>query len=247
MDKALYIAMSGAKQNMLAQQAHANNLANVNTTGFKQDFAQARSMQVFADHPHYATRSYAMTERPGTDFEHGPLIQTGNQLDVALKGDGWIAVQSASGEEAYTRAGSLHVDVNGQLRNGAGLPVMGEGGPLVLPPSASVEIGDDGTVSVLADGDVALAQIDRIKLVNPDSANLEKRSDGLVYVKADAPAAAQDVSIRLQSGFLEGSNVNAVSAMTDILALSRQYEMQVKLMSHAEQNSQASARLLQFS
>ena len=247
MDKALYVAMTGAKQIMLAQQAHANNLANINTTGFKQDFAQARSMQVFADHPHYDTRTYAMTERPGTDFQQGPLIQTGNKLDIALKGEGWIAVQSATGEEAYTRAGNMHVDVNGQVRTGSGLPVLGEGGPLVVPPSTTVEIGADGTVSVLAEGGVGLAQIDRIKLVNPAPENLEKRADGLVYVKEDAPAVQVDGAIRLQSGFLEGSNVNAVSELTDILALSRQYEIQVKLMTHVEQNSEASARLLQFS
>ncbi|WP_156494879.1 flagellar basal body rod protein FlgF, partial [Oleiphilus sp. HI0128] len=147
MDKALYIAMSGAKQNMLAQRAHANNLANINTTAFKEDFAQARAMPVFGEH--HPSRAYALTERPGTNFEAGPLNQTGNPLDVAVKGDGWIAVQAADGSEAYTRAGDLQVDVNGQLRAGIGLPVLGNGGPIVLPPSATVEIGADGTVSVL--------------------------------------------------------------------------------------------------
>ena len=118
MDKALYIAMSGAKQSMLAQQAHANPLANVKTTGFKEDFTQARSMPVYGDfHP---TRAYAMTERPGTNFEAGPLMQTGNNLDVAIKGPGWLAVQAEDGTEAYTRAGDLHIDINGQLRTGKG-------------------------------------------------------------------------------------------------------------------------------
>ncbi len=245
MDKALYIAMGGAKEMMLAQRAHANNLANVNTTAFKHDFAQARSMQVMSEDPHYASRAYVMTERPATNFEQGPMIQTGNALDVAVNGEGWIAVQAPSGEEAYTRAGNLHVDVNGQVRTGAGLPVLGGGGPLVVPPTTTVEIGNDGTVSVLAEGAVGLAQIDRIKLVNPPMGDLEKREDGLVYFSEGAADA--DGLVRLSSGFLEGSNVNAVNEMTEILALTRQYEMQVKMMTNAQENSESSARLLQFS
>lgn len=245
MDKALYIAMGGAKELMMAQTARANNLANVNTTGFKHDFSQARSMQVFADHPHHPTRAYVMTERPGTSFQQGPLQQTGNRMDIAVKGDGWIAVQSASGEEAYTRAGNLHVDVNGQVRTGAGLPVIGAGGPVVVPPATTVEIGVDGTVSVLAEGAVALAQVDTIKLVNPPEDQLEKREDGLIYYKEGVAEA--DIDVRVEPGFLEGSNVNAVNEMVEMLAVSRQYELQVKVMSTAEEISESSARLLQFS
>ncbi|MFV1873763.1 MAG: flagellar basal-body rod protein FlgF [Oleiphilus sp.] len=247
MDKALFIAMSGAKQTMLAQQAHANNLANVKTTGFKEDFTQARSMPVYGEH--HPTRAYAMTERPGTNFEAGPLMQTGNNLDIALKGDGWIAVQSEEGTEAYTRSGDLNIDINGQLRTGKGLPVLGNGGPIVLPPSAKIEIGADGTISVLPLGAdaVGLAQVDRIRLVNPDAANLEKREDGLIHLKEGAAPPDFDATIQVEPGFLEGSNVNAVSALTDILSLSRQYELQVKLMSQTDQISQSTARLLQFS
>ncbi len=247
MDKALFIAMSGAKQSMLAQRAHANNLANVKTTGFKEDFTQARSMPVYGEH--HPTRAYAMTERPGTNFESGPLIQTGNNLDIAIKGDGWMAVQAEDGTEAYTRAGDLNIDINGQLRTGKGLPVLGNGGPIVLPPSAKIEIGADGTISVIPLGvdAVGLAQIDRIRLVNPDGADLEKGEDGLIHLKDGAAPPDLDGSIQVAPGFLEGSNVNAVSALTDILSLSRQYELQVKLMSKAEEVSQSTARLLQFS
>ncbi len=247
MDKALFIAMSGAKQTMLAQQAHANNLANVKTTGFKEDFTQARSMPVYGEH--HPTRAYAMTERPGTNFDAGPLIQTGNNLDIAIKGDGWMAVQAEDGTEAYTRAGDLNIDINGQLRTGKGLPVLGNGGPIVLPPSAKIEIGADGTISVLplGTGAVGLAQVDRIRLVNPDAADLEKSEDGLVHLKDGVAAPDLDGTIQVEPGFLEGSNVNAVSALTDILSLSRQYELQVKLMSQADQISQSTARLLQFS
>jgi len=247
MDKALYIAMSGAKQNMLAQRSHANNLANVNTTGFKQDYAQARAMPVFGER--YASRAYAMTERPGTNFEQGPLMETGNNLDIALNGEGWIAVQAADGTEAYTRAGDLQVDVNGILRTGAGLPVLGDGGPIAIPPASTIEIGADGTISVLPLGaqGVQLAQIDRIRLVNPPAQDLEKQEDGLIHLREGAPAAEPDGTLRVEQGFLEGSNVNAVNALTDILSLSRQYELQVKLMGQADQNSEASARLLQLS
>ena len=247
MDKALFIAMSGAKQTMLAQQAHANNLANVKTTGFKEDFTQARSMPVYGEH--YPTRAYAMTERPATNFDAGPLMQTGNNLDIAIKGDGWMAVQDENGAEAYTRAGDLSIDINGQLRTGKGLPVLGNGGPIVLPPSAKIEIGADGTISVLPLGSdaVGLAQVDRIRLVNPDAADLEKNEDGLVHLKEGAAPPVLDATIQVEPGFLEGSNVNAVSALTDILSLSRQYELQVKLMSQADQISQSTARLFQFS
>lgn len=247
MDKALYIAMSGAKQSMMAQQAHANNLANVKTTGFKEDFTQARSMPVYGEH--HPTRAYAMTERPGTNFDSGPLMQTGNNLDIALKGDGWIGVQAEDGTEAYTRSGDLNIDINGQLRTGKGLPVLGNGGPIVLPPSAKIEIGADGTISVLPLGAdaIGLAQVDRIRLVNPDVADLEKREDGLIHLKEGVAPPDFDATIQVEPGFLEGSNVNAVSALTDILSLSRQYELQVKLMSQADKISQSTARLLQFS
>lgn len=245
MDKALYIAMSGAKQNMLSQAAHANNLANVNTTGFKEDFAQARSMPVYGEG--LPTRAYAMSERPGTNFEQGSLIETGNSLDVALKGEGWIAIQAADGSEAYTRAGNLSIDVNGQLRTGAGFPVLGDGGPLVIPPAATVEVGADGTISVIPLGGEGLAQVDRIRLVNPDAESIEKGEDGLIRLKEGVAAPEVDGAVRVEQGFLEGSNVNAVSSLTDMLSLSRQYELQVKLMGQADQNSEAAARLLQFS
>jgi len=166
-----------------------------------------------------------------------------------VKGEGWIAIQAEDGTEAYTRAGDLKVDVNGQLRTGRGSPVLGNGGPIVLPPAATVEIGADGTISVLPFGAsaVGLAQVDRIRFVNPPSADIEKGGDGLMHMKQGAVAPDLDASIQVESGFLEGSNVNAVSSLTDILSLSRQYELQVKLMTKANELSQSAARLLQFS
>lgn len=246
MDKMLYISMTGASQNAMAQRAHANNLANVSTTGFRRDFEQARSMPVFGDT--LPARAYAMTERPATDFRPGTLQETGRDLDVAVGGKGWIAVQAADGSEAYVRTASLNVDALGVLRTGNGLPVMGNAGPIAVPPEQKVEIGQDGTISIRALGENpnVLAEVDRIKLVNPDPKSMEKGTDGLIRVKGQ-PEIEADATVQITSGFLEASNVNAVEEMTAILSLSRQFELSVKMMRTAEDNSSAMARVLQIS
>ena len=246
MDKMLYISMTGASQNTKALQAHANNLANVSTSGFRRDFEQARSMPVFGDG--LPARAYAMTERPGTDFTHGTLQETGRDLDVAVQGDAWIAVQSPDGSEAYVRTASMQIDAFGILRTSAGLPVMGNAGPIAVPPEQKVEIGQDGTISIRALGETpdVMAEVDRIKLVLPDRGQLQKMQDGLVRGK-DGQEFAPDANARLVSGFTESSNVNAVEEMTAMLALSRQFELQVKMMRTAEDNSSAVARIMQLS
>ena len=246
MDKMLYVSMTGAHNNSLAQSAHANNLANISTNGFRRDFEQARSMQVFGDS--FPARVYAMTERPGTDFTPGALQETGRDLDVAIGGRGWLAVQAADGSEAYVRTASLNIDALGVLRTGNGLPVMGNGGPIAVPPEQKVEIGQDGTISIraLGEGPSVLAEVDRLKLVNPDLKQMEKGSDGLIRFKGSEPVQA-DATVQVTSGFLESSNVNAVEEMTAILSLSRQFELQVKMMRTAEDNAAAVARVLQIS
>lgn len=245
MDRSLYIAMSGAKQTLLAQTANANNLANTQTTGFKQDFEQFRAMPVFG--PGYPTRVYAMTERPGTDLSIGPMQTTGRDLDVALKGDGWLAVQGKGGGEAYTRAGDLRVTPQGQLQNGAGQQILGQDGPIAIPPYNKIDIGRDGTISIVPQGQNAatLVVVDRIKLVNPDLANLEKRDDGLVYLKQGQPPEA-DANVVLVQGALEGSNVNAISAMVDMIELARNFELQTKVMKNADDNAAVTAKLMQM-
>lgn len=248
MDKSIYIGMSGAKQNMMAQQAHANNLANVNTTGFKKDFAQARSMPVFGEH--HPTRAYAMTERPGTDLSAGSLMSTGRELDVAVEDQGWLAVQNSQGDEVFTRSGSLQVDVNGLVRLASGEQVMGNGGPIALPPFERMTVGADGSISIQPVGSPPdqLVEIDRLKLVNPPQDSLMKGEDGFIRRKPDQALEGPeppDANMRVASGFLESSNVNAVEEMIANLQLSRQFEMQVKVMQTADENSEVTARLLQ--
>ena len=247
MDKALYIAMTGAKNNMLAQANHANNMANLNTNGFKADFEQSRSMGVYYGDGQ-PTRAFALTESPSADFESGPMMATGNPMDLAVQGQGFIAVQAPDGSEAYTRAGNLSIDAAGTLRTAGGLAVIGNSGPISLPPIDKMEIGSDGTISVITLGQAAETMVDvnRIKLVNPDVKNLKKGEDGLFRQK-DGLTATPDANVKVAGGMIEGSNVNAMSEFTQILALSRQYDMQLKLMKTAEDNASASAQLLQMS
>lgn len=244
MDKSLYLSMTGARETMLAQTAHANNLANARTTAFKADFAQARAMAVLGEG--YQSRVYAMTERPATDMTPATLNHTGRDLDVAIRGEGWFAVQAPDGTEAYTRAGELQITATGQLVTGTGLPLMGEGGPIALPPSASLFIADDGAISVRPQGanPNELAVVDRIKMVNPEAANLHKGEDGLMRIDVGG-VAPQDPEVELASGYLEASNVNAVSELTSMLDLARRFEMNVKMMSTTRDNADASTRILQ--
>lgn len=241
----LYVAMTGASQNALAQQAHANNLANISTTGFQRDLEQARSMPVFGDS--FPSRAYAMTERPATDFSAGAMIETGRDLDVSVSGAGFMAVQAPDGSEAYVRTGSLNVDALGVLRAGNGMAVMGNGGPIAVPPEQKIEVGEDGTISIrgLGEDPRVMAVVDRLKLVNPDTKGMVKGADGLIHTSS-GQAADADVNVKVVSGFLEASNVNAVEEMTSVLALSRQFELHIKMMNTAKEGDEAMARVLQI-
>ncbi|WP_100637452.1 flagellar basal-body rod protein FlgF [Marinomonas sp. ef1] len=244
MDKALYLAMSGGVQTMNAQTIHANNLANVSTTGFRSDFEQARSMQVYGDY--HPSRVYAMTENPATRYTQGDMIQTGRNLDVAVAGEGFIAVYDESGQEAYTRAGDFQINAAGQLVTGRGLPVAGIDGPIFLPPADSINITADGSISIVPQGGAnnEVAVLNQIKLVNPDKQNLRKEEDGLIHSR-DGQTYEVDPNVQLVSGFIEGSNVNAVEEMTHIMNLARRFEMNVKMMDSIRNNADSSARILQ--
>lgn len=243
MDRFLYISMSGAKETLRAQTVNNHNLANASTTGFRADLSAFQTRAVAGSG--HASRAYATNSTTGFDESQGALVQTGRDLDVGVHGRGWIAVQGPDGREAYTRMGDLRVDASGMLMNGAGQQVLGEAGPLSVPPNSSLMIAGDGTVSIvpLGQGSETTALVGRIKLVNPPGDSLARGDDGLFRMKdgTDAPA---DASVQLASGVLESSNVNVADAMVNMIELSRHFDLQVKAMRTAEENAAASAQLL---
>lgn len=243
MDEMIYVAMTGAKQTEYAQAINTNNLANISTTGFRADLHTFSSVPI--DGPGVDSRINSVVDSYGTDFTAGPVSNTGRDLDVAIQGSGFLAVQSADGEEAYTRAGDLRINAGGLLTTGAGHLVMGDGGPVAIPPNSSLLIGIDGTVSLqpLGQGPETLAIVDRIKLVNPDPGSLQKGSDGLLHL-ADGEVADSDASVRLLSGSLEQSNVNIAKTMINMIELSRQYEMQVNVIRTSKENADSAAQLM---
>jgi len=242
-DEAVYLAMTGAKQTEYAQAINSNNLANISTTGFRADLHAFSSVPI--EGPGVDSRINAVVDAYGTDFSQGATAFTGRDLDVAIQGAGFIAVQAQDGSEAYTRAGNLRINSGGLLTTGAGHLVIGDGGPVAIPPSANLLIGADGTVSVqpLGQGPEILAIVDRIKLVDPDISLLAKREDGLLHLPGDQIADA-NANVRLTSGALEQSNVNAARTLVNMIELSRQYEMQINTIRTAKENADAAAQLL---
>lgn len=245
MDHMLYVGMNGARATQLAQATTVNNLANASTTGFRADFHSLLAREVAG--PGHATRFNAVSSERASQLQAGPIQQTGRDLDVAIQGDGWLAVQDAAGEEAYSRRGDLQITADGRLLNGAGQPVLGEGGPVSIPPYRSLTIGSDGTVSIVPQGQGAetVAVIDRIRLVTLDQQQVIKGDDGLMR-QQDGKAGEPSASVQLLVGGLEGSNVNAVEAMVSMINLSRTYEMQVKLMQTAKDLSDSGTRMMRL-
>ena len=243
MDRMIYLAMSGAKQALGQQASVAHNLANLTTNGFRAETSVFRAVPVIGEGA--KTRTFVVDSTPGADFTPGVIQNTGRDLDIAVQGKGWIAVQSANGSEAYSRSGSLQLNANGvlQLRNGNA--VIGDGGPISIPNDTLVTIAGDGTVSTVPTGNkpAANAVVGRIKLVNPPENTLERGDDGLFRVRGGNTAEA-DANVHLVSGALETSNVNAVDAMVNMISLARQFDMQMKLLKDAEGNSRQAAQLL---
>ena len=243
MDRSLYIAMTGATQTMRAQEAVSHNLANASTTGFKGELSAFKSVPVLG--PGAATRINAVAQGIGVDTTQGQLSSTGRPLDVAVNGNGWIAVQAPDGSEGYTRAGALQLTADGNLTDAAGHPVIGNGGPINLPASTQISVGEDGTISTvpLGEGPSTIAALDRIRLVNPDAAQLVQGADGLMHLQGGGNATP-DATVQMTSGALEGSNVNPSAELVKMIALSRQYDMQIKAIKGAEDNAQAAGKLL---
>lgn len=241
MDRMIYLSMSGAKATMQRQDILANNLANASTVGFRAELQAFRAVPVAGSGA--STRVYALESTPGHDDAPGVITTTGRPLDVAMRGQAWLAVQALDGTEAYTRAGALDLAADGTLVTASGLPVLGDGGPIQVPPNAEASIAPDGTVSArLAGG--ASTPVGKLKLVTPEAA-LERGTDGLFRAPdGDLPA---DANARVQDGALEGSNVSPVETMVAMIAAARQFEAQMRMLQTAENDEKAAAQLLSLS
>jgi flagellar basal-body rod protein FlgF len=232
MDRMIYVGMAGAKMDMQRQEVLSNNLANVSTTGFRAELQAVRAVPVRGDGS--TTRVYALETTVGYDDTSGPLSFTGRNLDVAMQGKSWMAVQGLDGTEAYTRFGALTVDTEGVLKTQNGYTVIGDGGPITVPPNTVPSIAPDGTVT-------AKGAIGKLKMVTPEI-KLERGGDGL-FRNPDGDLQA-DPTARLQDGSLEGSNVNPIETMVSMISAARQYETQMRLMKTAEEDEQTATKLL---
>jgi flagellar basal-body rod protein FlgF len=243
MDKLIYTAVSGAARNLSQQRIHANNLANVNTEGFRQDLERAQSEQVNGEG--YASRFLVEPQNGGVDMTPGAVRETGRNLDVAIKGNGLIALSDGN-REVYTRNGGMQVGPDGDLLIN-GLPVEGDNGPIILPTFTSMSIGDDGIITIIPDdGDVTQAiDVDRIKLVDIPANTLSKNENGFLVTQAATNPRSEEVEVA--SGHIETSNVSAIGEMVASIALNRQFEAQIKMMKAAEDMATAGNRLLRGS
>ncbi|MEC5344844.1 flagellar basal body rod protein FlgF [Brenneria populi] len=251
MDHAIYTAMGAASQTLEQQAITANNLANSSTPGFRAQIAAMRAVPV--EGPSLATRTLVVASTPGADTTQGPLNYTSRSLDVAVQGEGWLAVQLPDGGEAYTRNGAIQVNADGQMQI-QGYPVVGDGGPLEVPVNASISIAADGTVSSLGNGDDpnTIGPVGRLKLISATDQQLVRGDDGLFHAAATADQAAgavlpQDDAVQVMSGVLEGSNVNTAQTLVDMINNSRRFEMQMKVISNADDNAQSANQLLSIS
>ena len=243
MDRVLYTAMTGASHIMTQQATTTHNLANISTPGFRETVNAFRSVPIVGDG--LKTRTLVVNSTIGSNFEAGSMTATGRDLDVAVQSAGWIAVQTPSGE-AYTRNGAFQIDQNGLLSTHSGFSVLGDGGALTIPQDSVITIAHDGTISGVTIGGKSVESVGRIKLVNPPEKNLVRGDDGLFRL-ANGETASQDENVTVVQGQLESSNVNAVGAMTQMISQSRQFEMQMKIISVAQGNAQSAEQVITIS
>lgn len=243
MDRAIYTAMTGAKSTLMQQTSVGHNLANASTDGFKAEIHRLRAVPVLSEAQ--PSRAFVVDASVANDYSSGPLQYTGRSLDVAVKGKGWLTVQTADGNEAYTRGGRLEVSANGELVTERGLQVMGEGGPIALPPDNRYEIAADGTVSAVprTGNRNATEVVGRLKLVNPDEAELKRGEDGLFRLASGNPADA-DPAVQVAGNYVEGSNVNAVEQMVQMISLARHFETQTRMLTTLDTNAKAADQVL---
>jgi flagellar basal-body rod protein FlgF len=242
-DRLIYTAMTGASHTLQQQASVSQNLANTNTPGFRASIDAFRSVPLVGEG--LPTRAFVVDSTAGTDFSPGVMQTTGRPLDVAIDGKGWIAVQDANGNEAYTRNGSLKVLSDGILQTSNGMNVMGDGGPITIPPDTQVTIAKDGTISTVPSGSQAsqVVVVGRLKLANPPEDQLVRGEDGMFRTKDGNPADA-DANVTVASGSLEGSNVNTVEAMVNMITLARQFDTQMKMLQTADDNAKQASSVL---
>ncbi len=246
MDKLIYTAASGLKGHLAAQAAIANNMANSSTIGFRADRVIFEQLSVTG--PGLLARQPASEEVTDADRRAGTLSKTGRALDVAVPGDAWIAVQASDGSEAYTRRGDLSVSNTGVLETGDGFPVIGSGGPITVPPAQKVTISPEGSVSIIPLGAPAGSpeqEIGKIKLASVQGSDTVKGLDNLLHVRGGGTLPV-DLTAKLETGTLEGSNVNLTQALVDMIENQRSYEVQANLIKEAKNIDESGASLMRL-
>jgi len=243
MDRLIYTAMTGASHVLQQQAAVSENLANTNTPGFRASLNTFRAVPLVGEG--LPTRTFVVDSTAGSDFTPAAFQPTGRPLDVAVNGAGWIAVQGPDGKEAYTRNGSFQISSSGVLQTRAGMNVLGEGGPITIPPGDQLMFAKDGTISIIPEGSQpnSVSQVGRLKLVNPPQAQLERGSDGLFRSK-DGAIAPADPKTEVVPGNLEGSNVNTVEMMVNMISLARKFDMQMKMLQNADNNAKQASSIM---
>jgi flagellar basal-body rod protein FlgF len=243
MDRLIYTAMTGANQALQQQATVSQNLANTHTPGFRAAIDTFRAVPLVGDG--LPTRTFVVDSSAGADFSAGSMEPTGRNLDVAIDGKGWLAVQAPDGKEAYTRNGSFQITSGGVLQTRSGLNVVGDSGPITIPPNTEVTIAKDGTISTVPTGTkpAAVVTVGRIKLTNPPEDQMVRGEDGMFRTK-DGNNAPADGKVTVVSGNLEGSNVNAIEAMVNMITLARHYDNQMKMLQTADNDAKAAGQLL---
>ena len=246
MDRMIYTAMTGLKHILEQQATNSHNLANVSSSGFRAQIDSFRAVPIIGEG--LPTRAFVVDATVGTDFTPGVIQTTNRDLDVAIPDKGWFTVARPDGTEAYTRNGSLKISENGLLQTTSGLSVMGDGGPITVPPNISISIGKDGTISATSNNTMPgpATILGRLKLVNPPDSTLVRGEDGL-FSASDGSTIPADASVALVSGAVEGSNVNVVDSMVNLINLARQFDIQMKLMQNAENNANKAGQILSLS